>query len=95
MKNEIKITVINIISTLSSNDEIAWANAFEAAGTALDSHYHDSLLSLKRFYGGIGSFNDVVLHNNGIPLIAENNKLDALRHTLYEQLEKAMCEENL
>ncbi|WP_423244526.1 DUF6966 domain-containing protein [Enterobacter kobei] len=35
---------------------------------------------MKKLYGGMGTFNDIVLHNNGIPLIRENDGLDDLRH---------------
>ena len=35
-------------------------------------------------YGGMGSLNDLVIYNNGIPLVDENNELDALRSQLYE-----------
>jgi hypothetical protein len=45
---------------------------------------------LKKLYGGMGSFNDIVLHKNGIPLIRENDELDDLRHKLYKQLDHAI-----
>ncbi|WP_438826910.1 DUF6966 domain-containing protein [Salmonella enterica] len=39
--------------------------------------------NMKTLYGGMGSFNDLVLHKAGIPDKDENNKLDLLRHELY------------
>jgi hypothetical protein len=90
MKNEIKKTVIEIASILSSNDEASWAKAFEKLGNELDIDYESSIYSLKGFYGGMGSFNDIVLHKNGMPLIRENDALDELRHLLYKQLTKAI-----
>jgi hypothetical protein len=48
------------------------------------------LNALKGLYGGMGSFNDIVLHKNGIPLIQENDELDGLRHMLYNQLTLAI-----
>ncbi|WP_442867894.1 DUF6966 domain-containing protein [Citrobacter sp. Awk 2] len=36
--------------------------------------------SLKGLYAGMGSFNDVILHTNGMPLIRENDNLDYLNH---------------
>lgn len=90
MKNEIKKTVIEIANILSSNDEISWAKAFEKLGYELDIYYESSIDSLKGFYGGMGSFNDIVLHKNGIPLIQENDELDDLRHKLYKQIAQAI-----
>ncbi|MBL5931204.1 DUF6966 domain-containing protein [Lelliottia amnigena] len=90
MKNEIKKTAVEIANILSSNDEVPWAKAFEKLGSELDVDYESSLHSLKGFYGGMGSFNDIVLHKNGIPLIRENNELDDLRHLLYKQLAQAI-----
>ncbi|MND97989.1 hypothetical protein D3C80_903230 [compost metagenome] len=90
MKNEIKKTAVEIANILSSNDEVSWAKAFEKLGSELDVDYESSLHSLKGFYGGIGSFNDIVLHKNGIPLIRENDELDDLRHLLYKQLAQAI-----
>jgi hypothetical protein len=86
MKNEIKKTVIHIVDILSSNDEYEWAKTFEKIEFRLDSEYESSLNALKGLYGGMGSFNDIVLHKNGIPLIQENDELDGLRHMLYNQL---------
>ncbi|MEZ6878826.1 hypothetical protein [Enterobacter sp. KBR-315C3_2022] len=90
MKNEIKQTVTEIAIVLSSNDETSWAKAFEKLGYELDIDYESSIYSLKRFYGGMGSFNDIVLHKNGMPLIRENDELENLRHLLYKQLTQAI-----
>ncbi len=38
------------------------------------------------FYGGMGTLNDIVLSINGILLIEENNKLDALRTEIHTEL---------
>lgn len=35
-------------------------------------------------YGGMGSFNDIVLYKSGQPLITENIEFDELRERLYE-----------
>ena len=90
MKNEIKKTATNIIKILSSNDEDAWAKTFNKLTIELDVDYESSIYSLKKLYGGMGSFNDIVLHKNGIPLIQENDKLEGLRHNLYKQLNHAI-----
>ncbi|WP_159281883.1 DUF6966 domain-containing protein [Rahnella variigena] len=90
MKDEIKKTVIDIANVLSSNDEESWAKTFEKLGSELDSDCESSIFSLRKLYGGMGSFNDIILHKDGIPLIRENDELDELRHTLYKQLDRAI-----
>ncbi|MFK0369039.1 DUF6966 domain-containing protein [Enterobacter sichuanensis] len=90
MKNEIKKTVIDIITILSSNDEDSWAKIFEKLGFELDVDYESSIYSLKKLYGGMGSFNDLVLHKNGTPLLRDNDELEDLRHKLYKQLDHAI-----
>jgi len=37
-------------------------------------------------FGGMGSFNDLILHRDGIPLIEENDYLNELRKKLYAYL---------
>lgn len=90
MKNEIRETVVSITNLLQSNDEYSWAQMFEKLGYDIDKNYESSLHSLKELYGGMGSFNDVILHKDGIPLIRENDDLDELRHKLYKQLKDAI-----
>ncbi|MGD8105381.1 DUF6966 domain-containing protein [Pantoea sp. FN0302] len=89
MKHEIRKIITDIACILSSNDELSWAKEFENLGSALDMDYESSLRSLKALYGGMGSFNDLVLHKEGIPLLYENRKLNNLRRKLYNQLELA------
>ena len=38
----------------------------------------------------MGSFNDIVLHKNGLPLRKENEELEDLSHRLYQQLDQAI-----
>lgn len=90
MKNKIRKTVISITNLLQSNDEYSWAKIFEKLTSDIDENYELSLHSLKAIYGGMGSFNDVILHKDGIPLIQENDDLDKLRHKLYKQLKEAI-----
>lgn len=94
MKNEIKKTVIEITNILSSNNESSWAKIFEKLASELDIDCESSIQLLKKLYGGMGSFNDVILHKNGMPLIQENDELDDLRHSLYNQLTQAIGDRN-
>lgn len=90
MINEIKKTLTNIISILHSNNENAWTKTFETLGSELDVDCEASIFALKKVYGGMGSFNDIVLHKNGQPLRKENDELEDLSHRLYQQLEQAI-----
>ena len=90
MINEIKKTLTNIISILHSNNENAWAKTFETLGSELDVDCEASIFALKKVYGGMESFNDIVLHKNGQPLRKENDELEDLSHRLYQQLEQAI-----
>lgn len=91
MKEEIKITIDSIIHILSSNPTACrWVNPFEALRGELDIDYDSALHSLRGLFGGMGSFNDLVLHQDGIPLRSKNNELHELSDILYEQLKAAI-----
>ena len=61
-----------------------WANGIERLRNEMDYDSDLALGKILSLYGGMGSFNDIVLYRNGIPLVSENNELDALRSKLYE-----------
>lgn len=41
---------------------------------------------IKAVYGGMGSFNDLVLHREGKMVYADNEKLGKLRHQLFDEI---------
>lgn len=84
MKNEIKKVIAEIVEILLDNDEVSWAKYFKRCEIQLDDDYEEGVYNIRRAYGGMGSFNDLVLHKNGLPLKKENDKLDQLRHELYD-----------
>jgi len=86
MKEKIRSTINDIIVILQGSNERYWVNIFEKCLILLDNDYEQCLYNLKRLYGGMGSFNDLVLHKADIPVKDENNKLDRLRHELYTLL---------
>ena len=94
MINEIQITIAKIIKVLSSNDVPDWAKQFERMNAYLDDDYEEALGVIHQQFGGMGSFNDIVLYKAGRPLIQENNELDELRTQLYELIFKAMHPKN-
>lgn len=49
---------------------------------------NDVLMRIKRMFGGMGSFNDLVLYNNGQVAVAENDLLSTLREELFDLVSK-------
>lgn len=86
MKEKIRSTINDIIVILQDNNERCWVNIFEKCLILLDDDYEQCLYNLKTLCGGMGSFNDLVLHKEGMPVKNENNKLDLLRYELYALL---------
>ena len=89
-----------IADLLSKHNELEWAIALERFA----DEYIDSPEQTKRYvrsiYGGMGSFNDIILHGpNGIPLVSENDELDRLRsepiHDVPNLVKKAESQENV
>lgn len=73
---------------LKSVDEQNWSNNLKnslARYVQMSTTYEEQMIlyDLLKIYGGMGSFNDLVLHRDGIPLLEENDVLDELRHKLY------------
>jgi len=87
MKSEIKRTIEKMIPLLVFGEEDNWVRFFERALLELDRDYDETVDILKRQFGGMGTFNDLVLHKNCIPLLAENDELSALKQQLFELLE--------
>ncbi|MFC0139351.1 DUF6966 domain-containing protein [Erwinia mallotivora] len=84
MKNEIKRVIKEIIKILLDNGEEPWARYFDKCLRQLDDDYHEGVYNIRTAYGGMGSFNDLVLHSNGNPLRKENELLEQLRKELYQ-----------
>lgn len=84
MKSEIKIVIKEIINILLDNGELSWSRYFDKCLKQLDDDYHEGIYNIRTAYGGMGSFNDLVLHSNGNPLRKENDRLEQLRKKLYQ-----------
>lgn len=74
-----------------------WADKVRRAGDDIANSDANGLRQFLSFFGGMGSLNDFVLHSDGIPLSAENDRLDALRSRAWElgnalRLEIRQCE---
>lgn len=61
-----------------------WARAFEKFHGEMATDPSATIGNILSLYGGMGSFNDLILYRNGKLLGNENNELDALRSQLYD-----------
>ncbi len=69
-------------------NEHQYAALFEnyAAGLAEEKWDVMKRSIMNTFKGGMGSFNDLVLHVDGKPLFNENDRLRALKSQLYDEI---------
>ena len=92
MKNpQALISVLDkIVDLLVTAGEENWSNAFinlrDRVEVAKGGDSKNPRADILRVYGGMGSFNDLVLYRQGQPLINENRKLDVLRSELFKLL---------
>ena len=56
----------------------------------IENDFRDASRITISLFGGMGSFSDIVLHKNGQPLIDENDRLNQLRHDLFEEAQKCI-----
>ena len=75
-----------IAELLASHGEPTWAASFEHFASEFDESPELAKGRIRSVFGGMGSFNDIVLHGpNGVPLGPENEELDRLRSELYSK----------
>jgi uncharacterized protein DUF6966 len=81
--DDLLLRIANLLATCGEPD---WANSFNSFRIDFRSDPESAKRKIRSVYGGMGSFNDIVLHRpNGIPLRDENSELDHLRLELFEQ----------
>lgn len=83
MIEEIKRILKDIIVLLRKNEEDHTANNLEKLLSVADYNTDDFVRGARMLPSGMGSLNDIVLNNSGVPTIEDNNILDALRRELY------------
>lgn len=93
MMNMTKLVGIldDLIQLLTRADEKNWLNAIKSFRNRCDEVFDEQSRSilqaeLRRIFGGMGSFSDLVLYSSGQVLIKENQELDRLRKELFEVL---------
>ncbi|WP_421831858.1 DUF6966 domain-containing protein [Limnobacter sp.] len=82
--------LLALITLLEKSEETNWRYPCDLMlalnQCANDSERNYVRSQLKRIFGGMGSFSDLVLYKNARVLVVENNQLETLRRALYESL---------
>ncbi|WP_415896099.1 DUF6966 domain-containing protein [Neptuniibacter sp. PT34_22] len=76
-------TLEKTILLLKNNGEKNWAKSLERCQKELNNDSVYVCNKILSMYGGMGSFNDIVLYKDGQPLMKENELLDDLKTDLY------------
>jgi hypothetical protein len=79
-----KTVLQKIVNLLRSGGCEDWAARMEKLSSEIEENSEYATSQILALYGGMGSFNDIVLCSNGRPLIKENDELDGLRGELYD-----------
>lgn len=72
-----------ISELLRAGGEEDWAARVDRYRLALPGDPLETLSKIAVLYGGMGSFNDIVLYRKGQLLFSENDELHALRSQLF------------
>lgn len=73
-----------VASFLSAHGDSQWARGFERFANEVPLDLESTKAKVRGCYGGMGSFNDLVLHKERVPLKDENTELDEMRNELWE-----------
>lgn len=85
MTMKIKSICEEIVQVLESVNDDDWLPSFKEL--VRSSKETDELKrTIRGMYGGMGSFNDLVLYNNGVLCKEETEKLDKLRTELFKTI---------
>lgn len=85
MKNllEIKTTLSRMAELLQTGGHGDWGLALRNLVAQVDNDPAGACAKIVAMFGGMGSLNDLVLYQAGVPLRQENQELDDLRSKLY------------
>ena len=85
--NEIQ-TIQSILSEIAgvfrNSDLASWAKTFQDFYVEIGVEPNAVTRKILSLYGGMGSFNDIVIYRSGIALKKENSYMDALREQLFD-----------
>lgn len=86
MTNDAKVIqciLIEISQLLIEGNRSDWGSCFFKFSERIETHLTSVKDDLRKLYGGMGSFNDIVLYKNQKLLVKENARLDFLRGRLF------------
>lgn len=94
---QIKEYCLKLENLLSEANEEDWAKAFNRIYMRLEDHDETQkvLFEMMNMYGGMASFNDIILYKNGNVDVNGSNKLDMLRKGLFSELKKELQKNTL
>ena len=75
-----------LIALFEEFDLKNWEKAYKNMFLCLEEDPEYAKYQLRISFGGMGSFNDLILHRDGIFLVEENDYLNELREKLYIHL---------
>jgi hypothetical protein len=92
--NQLRSVLDVLIQLLSSVGETNWHRALlslrDRYDTAINQQEQKEVLSdILHIYGGMGSFSDLVLYQNGKLLLSQTRQLDDLRRQLFDLARQA------
>lgn len=72
------------IALLGAHSELTWARGLEGLAAEAGEDLKSAASQLLRIFGGMGSYNDVVLYEDGQVATKANIELSAARNRLFE-----------
>ena len=80
----LELQLRNVAALLRQYGESQWSEYFTILADEAVHEPEQTTAKVRALYGGMGSFNDLVLHApNGLPHIEANDELERLRSELY------------
>ena len=83
---EVELLLTEIAELLQNTGESNWSAAFARSAEQYLSFPDDTRRQILGSYGGMGSFNDLVLYDKDGLLVDANNRLDSMRSELFRLL---------
>lgn len=90
----IKDYCLKISKLLKESNKNDWSKLFLLFANQYESDKRDTLTKIRHHYGGMGSFNDLVLYKDGKVNLEEMEKLEKLREGLYKMVVSEIIELN-
>jgi len=91
MEYKIKKYCTQIVEILLKMNESSWVSIFNHFVSQLETTETKELYrDILNVYGGMGSFNDLVLYKDGQPCFKENEHLNKLRKELFNALSNSL-----